>query len=220
MQQLAKEIGFSETVFVLPPEAGGHARIRIFNPVYEMDFAGHPTLGAAFVLGAPLQLGVITLETGAGPVPVVLERDETGRIVFGRMQQPVPGVSLFGDPDAAIAAVGATGSTLPVELYDNGARQVIVTFSSVAELASLRPDTDAIASFGITGINCIALDGERRPEPHVLAERRGSGDRLGGRPDRMPSLPPRARRLGLGDRDRSGRRDGAALRAPRTRRRR
>jgi len=161
MQQLAKEIGFSETVFVLPPEGEGNARIRIFNPIYEMDFAGHPTLGAAFVLGAPLQLGVITLETGAGPVPVVLERDESGKIVFGRMQQPVPKVTPFPDPGAALAAVGATGSLLPVELYDNGARHVIATFASVAELAGLRPDTDAIADLGITGISCIAQDGDR-----------------------------------------------------------
>ena len=47
MQALALEIGFSETVFVLPAEAGGHARIRIFNPRHEMLFAGHPTLGSA-----------------------------------------------------------------------------------------------------------------------------------------------------------------------------
>src|SRR5262245_18339064 len=56
MQALALEIGFSETVFALPAEEGGTARIRIFNPVYEMPFAGHPILGTAFVLGAPLQL--------------------------------------------------------------------------------------------------------------------------------------------------------------------
>ncbi len=71
MQKLAKEMSFSETVFVLPPEAGGHARIRIFTPVMELPFAGHPTLGSAFVLGAPLQLGEIRLETGSG-TPVEL----------------------------------------------------------------------------------------------------------------------------------------------------
>src|SRR6188508_751699 len=66
MQALTLEIGFSETVFVLPPEQGGTARIRIFNPKEEMPFAGHPILGTAFVLGAPLQRGVVELETGAG----------------------------------------------------------------------------------------------------------------------------------------------------------
>nr|MBA3428598.1 PhzF family phenazine biosynthesis protein [Actinomycetota bacterium] len=92
MQRLALEIGFSETVYVLPPREGGNVRIRIFTPVTELPFAGHPVLGTAFVLGAPLQLGTIGLETGRGIVPVELERDESGRIVFGRMSQPVPTV--------------------------------------------------------------------------------------------------------------------------------
>ncbi|MGH3137092.1 MAG: PhzF family phenazine biosynthesis protein, partial [Gaiellaceae bacterium] len=45
MQALAKEIGFSETTFVLPAEDGGTARMRIFTPSAELPFAGHPTLG-------------------------------------------------------------------------------------------------------------------------------------------------------------------------------
>src|SRR5436309_10440368 len=89
MQKLAREMSFSETVFVLPPEAGGHARIRIFTPAAELPFAGHPVLGSAFVLGAPLQLVEIRLETGAGVISVTLER-EGARIIFGRMQQPIP----------------------------------------------------------------------------------------------------------------------------------
>ena len=97
MQALAREVNFSETVFVLPPEAGGTVRIRIFAPHTELPFAGHPVLGAAFVLAAPLQLGVITLETGVGNIPVALERDETGRIVFGRMEQRIPAITPFPD---------------------------------------------------------------------------------------------------------------------------
>src|ERR671930_280780 len=89
MQAIARELNLSETVFVLPTATGGHARIRIFTPVMELPFAGHPVLGSAFVLGGPLQLGEIRLETGAGIVPVSLER-EGARIVFGRMSQPVP----------------------------------------------------------------------------------------------------------------------------------
>ena len=93
MQELALELGLSETVFVLPPREGGTVRIRIFTPRNEILFAGHPCLGTAFVLGAPLQLGMIALETGNGIVPVELERDPSGRIVFGRMTQPVPTVA-------------------------------------------------------------------------------------------------------------------------------
>ncbi len=156
MQALALEIGFSETVFVLPPEQGGTARIRIFNPAYEMKFAGHPTLGAAFVLAAPLQRGVVELETGAGIVPVALERDESGRIVFGRMTQPIPGVEEVEDPDRVLAAIGAQRSTLPIELYDNGARHIVVTLDGVAELGALVRDGAAIEALEITGVNAIA----------------------------------------------------------------
>jgi trans-2,3-dihydro-3-hydroxyanthranilate isomerase len=155
MQSLALEIGFSETAFVLPPEQGGTARIRIFNPLHEMPFAGHPTLGTAFVLGSPLQLGVIELETGAGTVPVALERDESGRIVFGRMAQPVPRLEAVDWPERVLAAVGAERSLLPIELYDNGARHIIVTLEE-EELGRLRSDSETIATFGVTGVNCVA----------------------------------------------------------------
>ena len=159
MQALTREIGFSETVFVLPPEQGGTARIRIFNPAVEMRFAGHPTLGAAFVLGAPLQRGVIELETLAGIVPVTLKRDESGAIVFGRMTQPVPRVEAVEDPDRVLAAIGATRSTLPVELYDNGARHILVALDDASELAGLTRDGEEIAALEITGVNVFARSG-------------------------------------------------------------
>jgi len=161
MQALALEVGFSETVFVLPPEAGGNVRIRIFTPYYELPFAGHPTLGTAFVLGAPLQLGVITLETGRGNVPVALERDESGRIVFGRMEQPVPTVEPFAEAEALFAALGVQGSELPVERYDNGATHLFVALGSEAEVSALRPNLAAVVEFGVTGVSCFAGAGER-----------------------------------------------------------
>ena len=152
----AGSIGFSETTFVLPAESGGHARIRIFNPREEMRFAGHPTLGSAFVLGAPLQLGVIVLETGAGPVAVVLDRDDTGRIVFGRMEQPLPEVRRLADTEPLYAALDVGAAEAPVELYDNGATHILVALSSEDAVAALAPDAAAIASFGVTGVSCFA----------------------------------------------------------------
>jgi trans-2,3-dihydro-3-hydroxyanthranilate isomerase len=154
MQALTLELGFSESVFVLPAEQGGTARIRIFNPREEMPFAGHPVLGTAFVLGAPLQRGVVELETGVGIVSVVLERDEGGAIAFGRMRQPVPTVEA-ADERAVLAALGVQGSELPIELYDNGARHVVVVLESEAALAALRPGGDAVAALGVTGLNAI-----------------------------------------------------------------
>ena len=156
MQALALELGFSETVFVLPPRGGGHARIRIFTPRYELAFAGHPTLGTAFVLAAPLQLGVIALETGAGVVPVTLERDESGRIVFGRMSQPVPSVHPFAEERELLRALGIERSELPVELYDNGAQHVFVALAGEAGVAALAPDLGALTRFGFVGANVFA----------------------------------------------------------------
>jgi trans-2,3-dihydro-3-hydroxyanthranilate isomerase len=161
MQALTLEIGFSETTFVLPAEAGAHARIRIFNPRHEMPFAGHPVLGTAFVLAAPLQLGLITLETGMGPVDIALERDDSGRITFGRMEQPLPEVRPVEDEGALFGALGVAGSELPVLLYDNGATHIFVTVDSEAALAALAPEASAIAAFGVTGVNCISGSGTR-----------------------------------------------------------
>jgi trans-2,3-dihydro-3-hydroxyanthranilate isomerase len=161
MQGLARELNFSESVFVLPPEADGHARLRIFTPVTEIPFAGHPILGAAFVLGAPLQLMVIRLETGNGIVPVELER-EGARIIFGRMAQPIPTVEPFAQEAELLAALGLERSELPVELYDNGARHVFVALRSEDDVAALEPDLAKLAKLDrVLGTNCFAGSGTR-----------------------------------------------------------
>ena len=161
MQKLARETNLSETVFVLPPESGGHARIRIFTPVQEIPFAGHPTLGTAFVLAAPLQLIEIRLETGSGIVPVSLER-EGARIIFGWMAQPIPTVEPYAAVRELFAALGVSASELPVEVYDNGLKHVYVTLGSEEEVAALRPDMAKLAELppGMTN-SCIAGAGDR-----------------------------------------------------------
>ena len=160
MQALAREVNFSESVFVLPKERGGHARMRIFTPTRELPFAGHPVLGTAFVLAAPMQLQVITLETGAGNIGVALER-EGPRIVFGWMVQPIPNVTSVDDPGPLFAALGVAGSILPVERYDLGPQHVFVALTSPDAVAAVRPDLRALASATDAGINVFAGEGER-----------------------------------------------------------
>jgi trans-2,3-dihydro-3-hydroxyanthranilate isomerase len=157
LQRLAKEMNFSETTFVYPPNADGHVFMRIFTPAAEIPFAGHPTLGTAFVLAGPLQLLEIRIETGRGTVLVRVER-EGARIVFGRMEQPLPTIAPFELADELQAALGVE-SLLPVELYDNGLPNVYVAFGSEAEVAALRPDQQRLAALGAYGINCFAGDG-------------------------------------------------------------
>jgi trans-2,3-dihydro-3-hydroxyanthranilate isomerase len=161
LQPLAREMNLSETVFVLPAEDKGHARIRIFTPSSELPFAGHPTLGTAFVLAGPLSLDEIKLETGAGVVPVRLER-EGPRIVFGRMEQPLPTVEAYEGDSELLGALGIERSELPVEVYDNGLRHVYVTLVSEDAVAALRPDFNRLAELpGVLGVNCIAGSGTR-----------------------------------------------------------
>jgi trans-2,3-dihydro-3-hydroxyanthranilate isomerase len=160
-QPLAREINFSETVFVLPAEGEGHARIRIFTPASELPFAGHPTLGTAFVLAGALSLDEIKLETGSGVVPVRLER-EGPRIVFGRMEQPLPTFEPYEAEAELLAALGVERSELPVEVYDNGIRHVYVTLASEDAVAALRPDVNRLAEQpAVVGANCIAGSGTR-----------------------------------------------------------
>lgn len=82
MQQIARELNLSETVFVLPPEDAKHAaKLRIFTPGAELPFAGHPTVGTACTL---LQLGrlgatgkaAVIFEEGVGPIPVRVRNDD------------------------------------------------------------------------------------------------------------------------------------------------
>ena len=159
-QPLARELNLSETVFVFPPEQGGHVKLRIFTPATELPFAGHPILGSAFVLAGPLQLLEIRLETARGVVPVKLER-EGARIVFGWMSQPVPAVEPHGDGEAELLeALGVARSELPVEIYDNGPRTAFVALGSEEEVAALRPDMGRLVEFGAHVI-CLAGSGHR-----------------------------------------------------------
>jgi trans-2,3-dihydro-3-hydroxyanthranilate isomerase len=157
LQLLARELNLSETVYVYPPEADGHVKMRIFTPSLELPFAGHPTLGTAFVLAGPLQLVEIKLETMRGTVPVRLER-EGARISFGWMEQPIPTVTPFDQADALLAVLGVE-SELPVELYDNGVPHVFVVLASREQVVALAPDQQRLLALGTYGINCIAGDG-------------------------------------------------------------
>jgi trans-2,3-dihydro-3-hydroxyanthranilate isomerase len=161
MQDIAREMNLSETVFVLPPSTDeADVRIRIFTPSRELPFAGHPTLGSAFVLGGPLQKIVIRLETGSGVVPVELTR-EGAEIVFGRMEQPIPVWGPVANADEILAAVGAERSELPVERYELGPGHTYIALESPEQVAALKPDLGALQDATTDGVNCFARDDGR-----------------------------------------------------------
>jgi trans-2,3-dihydro-3-hydroxyanthranilate isomerase len=158
MQRLAREINFSETIFVLPAEGDGDVRVRIFTPRRELSFAGHPVLGCAFVVAETLRRDTVRTETGLGLIPVELERDGE-RIVFGRMQQKVPAWRPYAHERELLRALGVERSGLPVEAYPNGPFHVYVELASKEAVAALNPDFAALMALEEVAVNCFAGTG-------------------------------------------------------------
>jgi trans-2,3-dihydro-3-hydroxyanthranilate isomerase len=154
MLRLARELKFAETVFLLPAETDADVLVRIFTPGGELPFAGHPVLGTAFVVGSALGADSVVLQTGAGPVPVALERRD-GQIVFGRMRQPMPTIEPYQHEAELLAALDVESSALPVEVYTNGPVHVYVGLPSEQAVADLRPDLHRLTDLGAC-INCFA----------------------------------------------------------------
>jgi len=160
MQRLAREMSFAETVFILPPEADGDVRMRIFTPAAELPFAGHPVLGTAFVVGSALGRDAVRLETGLGVVPVELDRDGD-RIVFGWMDQPIPSSAPYERQEELLAAIGVERSLLPIESYRNGPVHVYVQLDDEDAVARLRADIAALGELDGICANCFAGSGSR-----------------------------------------------------------
>jgi trans-2,3-dihydro-3-hydroxyanthranilate isomerase len=157
MQRVAREMNLSETVFVLPAEHDGDVRVRIFTPVNELPFAGHPTLGAAIVLAG--ERDTLLMETTMGTVPFTYDRSRKEALA-ARMCQPVPTWTPYEQAEHLLAALGVTASTLPVEVYRNGPRHVYVGLPDVAALSAVRPDQRALAEHLDVAVNCFARSGD------------------------------------------------------------
>lgn len=92
MQAIATEFNYSETTFVLPPrDRDNDAEVRIFTPVLEIAFAGHPNVGTAFVLASTAKEPKprLLFEEKAGLVPVEIVREQ-GRVVRTELTAPQP----------------------------------------------------------------------------------------------------------------------------------
>jgi trans-2,3-dihydro-3-hydroxyanthranilate isomerase len=160
MQRTARELNLSETVFLLPAQDGADVRARIFTPMAELPFAGHPVLGTAFVLAEGSDTSMVRLETGVGIIPIALTRDGD-RVVYGEMDQQVPATEPFERVDELLAALAVERSLLPLAVYRNGPRFAYVALDSEAAVAALAPDLRALAALGQLGVNCFAGQGTR-----------------------------------------------------------
>jgi trans-2,3-dihydro-3-hydroxyanthranilate isomerase len=181
MQRIAKEMNISETTFVLAPvDAGNVARVRIFTPGTELPFAGHPTIGTAWVLfneglvpGGALEF---SLEESVGPVPVRVERGESGLMLW--MTHPrVTFGDVVSDRAAAAAALGLTENDLvadvPIQVASTGGSFAYVALkdartvdAAVSEKERLgRVFNDGVFLFAVLGGNRLY---SRMFSPHVL----------------------------------------------------
>jgi trans-2,3-dihydro-3-hydroxyanthranilate isomerase len=157
MQRIAREMNLSESTFVLRARQGGDARIRIFTPVNELPFAGHPMLGTAVALGERTGADRLRIETAMGVIPVELTREDGWTTV--RMEQPIPTWEPYEHAGALLEALGVEDSTTPVEAYRNGPRHVFVGLPDIAALSALHPDHRALSAFPDMAANCFAGSG-------------------------------------------------------------
>lgn len=155
MQDLAREMNFSETTFVLPPETpGGHKKVRIFTPAIEMPMAGHPTVGTAAAL---VQRGLVDLpadqalilELGIGPVKVEIE-PRFASAPFVWMNHRLPQFSQYERSRKAVAsALGLefedVRADLPLEVVSTGVPFLFVPLASLAAIRRARSEAAALA---------------------------------------------------------------------------
>jgi trans-2,3-dihydro-3-hydroxyanthranilate isomerase len=148
MQAIACEFNYSETTFVLPPSDPRHAaRVRIFTPGRELPFAGHPTVGTAYVLASRIpelaRAERIVLEEGVGPVTVDLERDgaQLTRCIFTAPRLPQIGPKPPRRDDLA-AMLGLPASQLldSAEFWSCGMEFLVIPLTSVDALQRCRLD--------------------------------------------------------------------------------
>ncbi len=144
MQGIALEMHFSETTFLFPSKVPQcDAKVRIFTPGREIPFAGHPTLGTAFVMKQSNRLGraikTATLELGIGPVPVTYLGDNTVQ-----MTQPAPQfLKEWSDKDVVARAIGLTAAEIadkyPMQYVATGTPFLILPLVSLSAVQRAQP---------------------------------------------------------------------------------
>ena len=154
MQDLAREMNLSETTFVLPGDAAAGkergVRVRIFTVQEELPFAGHPTLGTAFVLRGQTGAPEVRLDLNVGTVPVRFT-DAAGQPVFGEMTQKDPefgAIHNVGDI-ARLTNLGVADfdDSAPIQTVSTGMPFTMVALRSLEAVRKLRLNLDAAAEY-------------------------------------------------------------------------
>jgi len=144
MQAIAREMNLAETTFVLPRDAAVErergVRVRIFTVQEELPFAGHPTLGTAFLLRGGSGAREVVLDLNVGKVPVRFE-EIPGSPVFGEMTQMDPEFGPRHDREAVVRACGLRDGdidpSLPIETVSTGVPFTIVPLRGLENMKNL-----------------------------------------------------------------------------------
>ncbi|MFW7269995.1 PhzF family phenazine biosynthesis protein [Gluconacetobacter sp. Hr-1-5] len=155
MAQIANWTNLSETTFLLrPTHPDADYRVRIFTPKTELPFAGHPTLGSAYVwhsLGGASKSGVIVQECGAGLVPV---RRHEGRLAFSAPPRHRSGP--VGQNDLRHALEGLrlmSADILDAQWADNGPGWMVLRLRGRDDVLAIRPEWNLLRGLmvGVVG---------------------------------------------------------------------
>lgn len=153
MQAIARETNLSETTFVLPRDAATErergVRVRIFTTGEELPFAGHPTLGTAWVLTAATGAKEITLDCNVGPIPVRFEDGAEGR--FGEMTQRDPEFGSVHHREEVARAAGlpldAIADDVPIQTVSTGFPFAIVPIRNLSTIQNMRVEWGRISDY-------------------------------------------------------------------------
>ena len=176
MQAIAREMNFSESTFVFPPDdTSNDAKVRIFTPGQELPMAGHPTVGTAWVLGSERARDSLVFELGVGPTPVTVRHEDA---LFGgaTMQQRVPAFwDAEVDPLDAAHLVSLPGESvhpsLPIVCGSAGVDYLYLPVRTRADVAAARANAPAMeAFFGDAFHRAVYVFA---PEPEAASEVRG-----------------------------------------------
>lgn len=165
MQSIAREINYSETTFIMSqqPVEGGY-NVRIFTPEYELPFAGHPTLGTAFILWQEIikqSIEKVILNLGVGQIPVKFDSNNIDKVNLW-MQQKAPSFDqTFSDESIAETLrldIDEIDTRYPIQAVSTGIPFIIVPLKTLASLKRAKIDLDKYSQL-ISGIDakCILV---------------------------------------------------------------
>ena len=152
MQAIARETNLSETTFIFPDDPAAEnpkgTRVRIFTVQEELPFAGHPTLGTAFVLHTQTGANEIVLNLNVGPVSVRFEM--RNGLPFGEMTQKDPEFGTIHDREAVARVTGLNLSDFadaPIQTVSTGVPFTIAPLRSLKTLQDFRLDVSRAADY-------------------------------------------------------------------------